>query len=47
MVAPQAVDIAKIAQAVEIPVFAQHIDPIKPGSSTGHILADAVKEAGQ
>jgi len=46
VVAPQAVDIAKIAQAVEIPVFAQHIDPIKPGSSTGHILADAVKEAG-
>jgi len=46
VIAPQAVDIARIAQSVEIPVFAQHIDPIKPGSSTGHILAEAVKEAG-
>ncbi|MGD6851199.1 MAG: triose-phosphate isomerase [Candidatus Bathyarchaeia archaeon] len=46
VVAPQPVDLAKIAEAVEIPVFAQHIDPIKPGSSTGHILAESVKEAG-
>jgi len=43
---PQFCDIKTIAEAVEIPVFAQHIDPIKPGNSTGHILADAVKEAG-
>jgi triosephosphate isomerase len=46
VVAPQFVDIAKVAAAVEIPVFAQHIDPIKPGNSTGHVLAEAVKEAG-
>jgi triosephosphate isomerase (TIM) len=46
VVAPQAVDLRSIAESVEIPVFAQHIDPIKPGSSTGHILAEAVKEAG-
>ena len=46
IVAPQFVDIARIAEAVEIPVFAQHIDPIKPGNSTGHILAEAIKEAG-
>ena len=46
VVAPQFVDIARIAEAVEIPVFAQHIDPIKPGNCTGHILAEAVKEAG-
>jgi triosephosphate isomerase (TIM) len=46
VVAPQFVDIAQIARAVEIPVFAQHIDPIKPGNSTGHILAEAIKEAG-
>jgi triosephosphate isomerase len=45
-VAPQFVDIPVIAKAVSIPVFAQHIDPIKPGSSTGHILPEAVKEAG-
>lgn len=46
VVAPQAADLRSIAQSVEIPVFAQHIDPIKPGSSTGHVLAEAVKEAG-
>ena len=46
VLAPQFCDISRIAEAVEIPVFAQHIDPIKPGSSTGHILAEAVKEAG-
>lgn len=46
IVAPQFVDIAKIAETVEIPVFAQHLDPIKPGSSTGHILAESIKEAG-
>jgi len=43
---PQFVDIARVAEAVEIPVFAQHIDPIKPGSCTGHVLVDSVKEAG-
>ena len=46
VVAPQFADIAKVADAVKIPVFAQHIDPIKPGSSTGHVLAESIKEAG-
>lgn len=46
VVAPQFADIFKVAEAVEIPVFAQHIDPIKPGNSTGHILIESVKEAG-
>lgn len=46
VVAPQCADITRVSEAVEIPVFAQHIDPIKPGSHTGQILADAVKEAG-
>ena len=45
-VAPQFADIAAIANAVSIPVFAQHIDPIRPGSYTGHVLAESVKEAG-
>jgi triosephosphate isomerase len=45
-VAPQFTDIAAVASSTEIPVFAQHIDPIEPGSYTGHVLADAVKEAG-
>jgi triosephosphate isomerase len=46
VVAPQFADIARVAEAVEIPVFAQHIDPIKPGSCTGHVLVDSVEEAG-
>ena len=46
VVAPQSADISRVAEAVEIPVFAQHIDPIKPGSHTGKVLLDAVKEAG-
>ena len=46
IVAPQFADLARVAETVEIPVFAQHIDPIKPGNSTGHILAESVIDAG-
>jgi triosephosphate isomerase len=46
IVATQLVDLATVAESVSIPVFAQHIDPIKPGNSTGHVLAEAIKEAG-
>ncbi len=46
IVAPQFTDLATIASSVEIPVFAQHLDPIKPGNSTGHILAEAILDAG-
>lgn len=45
-VAPQFADISSIAEAASIPVFAQHVDPIAPGSFTGHILLESVKEAG-
>ncbi len=45
-VAPQFTDIATIAHQVSIPVFAQHVDPIEPGSFTGHVLAESIKEAG-
>ncbi len=45
-VAPQLADLASVCNAVSIPVFAQHIDPISPGSSTGHVLLESVKEAG-
>lgn len=46
VVAPQFADIARVAEAVEIPVFAQHIDAVCPGAFTGHVLAECVKEAG-
>jgi triosephosphate isomerase len=45
-VAPQPTDLMLIAREVSIPVFAQHVDPIAPGSFTGHILPEAVREAG-
>ncbi|UZE91863.1 MAG: triose-phosphate isomerase [Methanosarcinales archaeon] len=45
IVAPQFLDIHSIAK-VGVPVFAQHVDGITPGSHTGHVLAEAVKEAG-
>ncbi len=45
-VAPQLADLRSVAEAVEIPVFAQHVDSMKPGSYTGHVLAESVNEAG-
>ncbi len=45
-IAPQYTDIKIIADAVHVPVFAQHLDPIKPGGYTGHVLVDSVKQAG-
>ena len=45
-VAPQFTDIRSTAETVSIPVFAQHIDPVVPGSFTGHILLESVMEAG-
>jgi len=44
--APQFVDIAPIARTTSVPVFAQHVDPIVPGSFTGHVLPESVKVAG-
>jgi len=46
VVACQATDIRSIAEAFDIPVFAQHIDPVKYGSATGWVLPEAVVEAG-
>ncbi len=46
VVAPQFVDISPIADQFDIPVFAQHVDPITPGSHTGQILPESIKEAG-
>lgn len=45
-VAPQFADIALVASTVSVPVFAQHIDPIMPGNSTGHVLAESIRENG-
>lgn len=45
-VAVQAIDLAAVAAAVKIPVFAQHFDPVGFGAGTGRILPEAVLAAG-
>lgn len=45
-VAPQPMDLKSVAEVTDLPVFAQHIDPITYGSYTGHILPELVKEVG-
>ncbi len=46
VVAPQITDLFRIAQAVDIPVFSQHMDPGEQGRFTGHVLGEALVEAG-
>lgn len=46
IICPQATDIAKVASAVKIPVFAQHVDARKQGAFTGSITPEAVKAVG-
>ena len=46
IVAPQISDLYRVAQAVDIPVFSQHMDPGEQGRFTGHTLGEALVEAG-
>lgn len=45
-IAPQQIDLSLMVREVDIPVFAQHVDPIGEGSFTGHVSPSAVKEIG-
>jgi triosephosphate isomerase len=45
-IAVQATDITLCKEKVTIPVWAEHIDPIKPGGHTGWTLPEAIKQAG-
>ena len=45
IICPQAADIC-ISKKISIPVFAQHIDPVKQGQTTGYVLAEDVKSEG-
>jgi len=44
--AAQTTDISLISQHVEIPVFAQHLDPFRQGAYTGHVTPEALRQAG-
>lgn len=46
IVAPNAVDLVKVREAVDIPVFAQHVDAYLPGARTGSILLEMLAEWG-
>ncbi len=46
IIAPPFTELFRLKQAVEIPVFAQHADPIDPGAHTGYIPLEAIKEVG-
>lgn len=45
-IAVQSTDINRVKNEITIPVWAEHIDPITPGSHTGWMLPEAVKDAG-
>ncbi len=45
-IAVQPMDLRLIAGSVDIPVFAQHFDPIEFGAYTGHLSPRALQEAG-
>ena len=44
--APQMIDLQAVTETSETPIFSQHIDPVTYGKFTGHILPEAVVEAG-
>jgi len=45
-VAPSYMDIHPLAHHYGVPVFAQHVDGHPPGAFTGHITAEALRQAG-
>lgn len=45
IVTPQSPDLLRIKET-DLEVFGQHIDPVDPGSHTGHSLAESLKRAG-
>lgn len=45
-VCPQFLDLRMVRENVDIPVYAQHFDPVSPGSNTGSILVDTLVDSG-
>ncbi len=46
VVAPPLMDLALVARSVDIPVFAQHLDSVVSGSTTGHVTVENAKSSG-
>lgn len=45
-VSPQYADLFRVTSQVDIPTYAQHVDPLEPGRGTGSLLPEAAKKAG-
>lgn len=45
-VSPQYADLYRITNQFDIPVYAQHVDPLEPGRGTGSLLPEAAEKAG-
>ena len=46
IIAPQMTDLALTVKTVNIPVFAQHVDNVNPGSCTGSVTPESVAACG-
>ena len=45
-VAPQPLDVVRIAEVAEVPIIAQHVDPVGCGQFTGHLPPESFAMAG-
>jgi len=45
-IAPPLPDLARVAESVQIPVLAQHVDPGEAGARTGYVLVASIEAAG-
>jgi triosephosphate isomerase len=46
VVAPPSFDLASVVRSVDIPVYAQHLDSVPSGASTGHVTVENAKASG-
>jgi triosephosphate isomerase len=46
VIAPPVPDLALIVSSVNIPVFAQHADDVRPGGTTGHVTLENLRASG-
>ena len=44
--APPMPDLALVASSVDIPVYAQHADEVRPGNTTGHVTLENIRASG-
>lgn len=44
--APALPDLALVASSVDIPVYAQHVDEVRPGNTTGHVTMENIRASG-